>query len=523
MVGEGYKAGRRCVRVSRIGTVSVEGCVGKLMMDVSKAAVGLADGTGTDLFRIALEQAPFAALLFRSDDDLTLIWRNDAHARMTATPDLRIEGRGMFEAFPPSDDEGGDAAMRAIRDAVDEMLDTGAPVEIGPYRYDLQAADGTFVEHHWLIRMSPVSEGGRVTAILQVAQDVTRSVLDRELAETLKRAAVSTASMSYFKFDPATGHFERTSGVDEMFGFEPGEAGETAEPFFAKVHPEDLPGVHAEVERVFAAPRGDVAAFDYRVPQADGTTRYLRIRAEVATDPDDRREKLVGSFMDLTDVETDRQALKQAVAMREALIKEANHRIKNSLAIALSMLRMERRGLKASETEDAERAAAALSALEGRISAISSAHGLMQMDAHGIDVSIHRLMQEMVRQMRATADLDKSDLRLEIAGPDAMLDSDTATPLSLILNEILTNALKYGLDAEGRADVTVTLEVTPDDARIAVRNRIERKNPIDSITSTRLGSMLVKQLADDKGMTVHADAGEAHYTTQVTLPLHKAG
>ena len=448
-----------------------------------------------------------------------MLWRNAAHARMTATPELEVSGRGMFEAFPPSADDGGDAAMQAIRDAVARMVADHAPVQIGPYRYDLQAADGSYVEHHWLIQMSPVLTGDAVTAVLQVAQDVTRSVLDQELAETLKRSATSTAALSYFKFDPVKDVFERTAGVDEMFGFAPGEAGDAATPFIARVHPDDRDGVEAEVERVFAAPRGEVAAFDYRVPQADGSMRYLRIRAEVVTDPEDRREKLVGTFMDLTDVETDRQALKQALSMREALIKEANHRIKNSLAIALSMLRLERRGLKASETEDAARAAAALSALESRIGAISSAHGLMQMDAHGIDVSIHRLMQEMVRQMRATADLDKSDLRLEIAGPDAMLDSDTATPLSLILNEILTNALKYGLDAEGRADVTVTLEVTPDDARIAVRNRIERTNPIDSITSTRLGSMLVKQLADDKGMTVHADAGEAHYTTQVTLPL----
>ena len=51
-----------------------------------------------------------------------------------------------------------------------------------------------------------------------------------------------------------------------------------------------------------AAPRGEVASFDYRIERPDGTHRFVRIRGEVATDPRDRPPRLVGTFIDLTDI-----------------------------------------------------------------------------------------------------------------------------------------------------------------------------------------------------------------------------
>lgn len=57
--------------------------------------------------------------------------------------------------------------------------------------------------------------------------------------------------------------------------------------FFDRVHPEDLPGVHAEVERVFQAPKGEIACFDYRVVLPSGNQRYLRIRGEIELLPND--------------------------------------------------------------------------------------------------------------------------------------------------------------------------------------------------------------------------------------------
>lgn len=486
--------------------------------DHNTAALSDFPETDMHLLLSGMEQAPFAALLFLPDAGLTLTWRNEAHALMTDTVGVDVIGQPMFEAFPPSEDLEGTAAMDAIRTSVIEMVTTGASTDIGPYRYDLRAPGGGFVEHHWRIRMSPVVSAGRVAAILQVAQDVTQEVLATKLSETLQRAAATTTAVSYFNYDPQTDHFIRTATVDEMFGFAAGEAGDLAAPFFDRIHPEDLPGVHAEVARVLCAPRGEVAAFDYRVPQADGTERFLRIRAEMAIDPADRREKLVGTFVDLTDVEMHRRQLQRELALREALVSEANHRIKNSLAIALAVLRMEKQVLLKENHDHSSSTVAALTALEGRIGAISSVHGLMQLDGNRTDVSLRSLIDELVRKVHASSGVPPEDVQLTLTGPDRLLDSDMAATLGMILNELMTNALKYGMSAEGRAEITVTAEITPEEARIEVTNRIETEAPIDAITSSRLGSMLVQQLASDYDATVEAGPRGEIYVTRLCLP-----
>ena len=471
-----------------------------------------------ELMAKGIEQAPFAVLLFLADERLTLIWRNTAHAVMSTSEDADILGKGMFEAFPPSADEAGAAAMEAIVDAVARIKATHRDVEIGPYRYDLKNAAGDYVEHHWLIKMSPVVSGGHVAAVVQTATDVTDQVLNSRLAKTLQRAASVTAAVTFFKYDPVGDYFERSEDVDRIFGFEPGEAGPTAVPFFERVHPEDLPLVQQEVARIFAAPRGELAFFDYRVNLPDGAERFVRIRAEVSTDPIDRREKLVGSFIDLTDVENDRRALKREISNREALVKEANHRIKNSLAIALSILRMEKRAI-AEQEADSQIVTSALENLESRIRSISNAHGLMTLDGNNLDVSLQSMVRQLVEQLRATADLTVDEIRLSISGPDVYLASAKATSVSLIINEMMTNAMKYGLNSDGAADISIDMKVAEEQVSIAMVNRIERDSPIEAITSTKIGSMLTSQIAADLDATLTSENKGTTYQATLSFPI----
>lgn len=466
----------------------------------------------------SIAQAPFAALLFRADDDLTLLWRNEAHATMSASIGRTVEGQPMFVAFPPSEDVEGSAAKQAIFDSVSRIRETQQPEDIGPYRFDLQDEQGEWVEHHWQIRMSPVVEDGEVTTILQVAQDVTNSVLSGRMSASLQRAAKSSAAVSYFSFDQGTGLFKRSGDIDAMFGFDAGEVGDDAGPFFARVHPDDLPGVHAEVDRVFSAPRGEVASFDYRVALPDGTEKFLRIRGEVATDPEDRRDKLVGTFVDLTDIEENRRALAKSLELREALVKEANHRIKNSIAIALGMLRIQRRPLEeASNIEPAE-ALNVLKSVENRIRAVSDVHGLMQLSEERTTVSFRALLDRLVKYMRTSAGVEEDEFVYSSPHTDAALDSDVAVSLGLILNEVITNALKYGLGEGEPSRITVTANVTPEDISVRVANDVVKETRIEDIPSTRLGSRLVDQLSSQLGAQLETRETQAQYVVSLTLP-----
>lgn len=249
----------------------------------------------------------------------------------------------------------------------------------------------------------------------------------------------------------------------------------------------------------------------------------MRIRAEVVVDPVDRRDKLVGTFVDLTDFETQRRELHQQLKLREALANEANHRIKNSLAIALSMVRIKKRAILRSESNPDSEVLAALAGLEASISAISGVHGLMQIGASRIDVSLNALLKSLVDQFRSSAGIAESSLRLSLSDVDFDLNSDLAVSVGIILNELLTNAVKYGLNQLGVADILVAASMKGGVQELLISNRIEKDLPIDEIASTKVGSELVQQLAASIGGDLEVQRDDATYAVRFTVRPAKSG
>ncbi len=473
-----------------------------------------------DILAPGFEALPFAALFYLPDDKLTLLWRNHAHAVMSGSEGRNVSGMGMFEAFPPSGDAEGSDAISFIRNATDEIVKNGLPQEVGPSRFDLMDETGTYVEHQWQMHFAPVRKNGEIVAILQTARDVTEATLTARLAQSHRRAATSTASVAYFSYDPETDLFLRHDAIDAMFGFEPEEAGPYAAPFFERVHKDDIGAVHAEVERVLAAPHGEIASFDYRVPLPNGVERFVRIRGEIATDPIDRRPKLVGTFVDLTDIETARQELQRAVKVRESLVVEANHRIKNSLQIALSLLRLQASKQLAAGGPAAEKARAALLAVESRVRAVADVHAAIQIDDDVAQIDLLVLFNRLVQSTRKSAELGENAMLFTHPQKQIRMKSDTAIALSLMLNELLTNAIKYGAPT---IDNPVALDLNICDGSeltITVSNAdLTSSETKLEFESSGTGERLLQQFADQIGATVLRIKNDGKIVARISMPL----
>ena len=472
------------------------------------------------ILSLGFEAVPFAALFYLPDDKLTLLWRNSAHAVMSGSVGADVAGMGMFEAFPPSEDAGGADAVNFIRNATEEVVRSGKPQEVGPARFDLLSDEGHYVEHHWQMHFAPVRKDGKIIAILQTARDVTEATLSARLAQSHRRAATSTAAVAYFSYDPETDLFMRHDGVDAMFGFAQDEAGIYGAPFFERVHEDDIGAVHAEVERVLAAPQGEIASFDYRVCLPTGEERFVRIRGEMATDPIDRKPKLVGTFVDLTDIETARRDLQQAVHVREALVVEANHRIKNSLQIALSLLRLQASKMMMAGGPAAEQAREALRAVESRVRAVADVHAAIQVDHDVAQIDLLTLFNRLVLSTRKSAELAGGAMIFNHPTEVIRLKSDTAIALSLMLNELLTNAIKYGAPTED-APVTLDLEIDEgEELRIVVANAdLTTSEASLDIDSSGTGERLVQQFAEQIGASVDRSKDGTRVVARVVMPL----
>ena len=136
---------------------------------------------------------------------------------------------------------------------------------------------------------------------------------------------------------------------------------------------------------------------------------------------------------------------------KELLLKEIHHRVKNNLQIISSLL-----DLQSSQIEDAS----ALTAIEDGQSRVRSMalihHKLYQNDNMAV-VNFYEYVNQLLNQIMSTLLQNKPEIELSIS-PNINFDIDTAVPLGLILNELLTNACKYAFVDTSNPKMWITLE-----------------------------------------------------------------
>jgi PAS domain S-box-containing protein len=129
--------------------------------------------------------------------------------------------------------------------------------------------------------------------------------------------------------------------------------------------------------------------------------------------------------------------LSSLVTEREMLLVEVNHRAKNSLAIAASLLAIQGRR----QPDPAVRAL--FEEAQDRLNAMARVHDLLSKSekAQQVDVSVY--VADLCEALRPITENDDR-IRLEARMGDGILvDADTAVPLGIVLTELITNAVKY--------------------------------------------------------------------------------
>jgi len=184
--------------------------------------------------------------------------------------------------------------------------------------------------------------------------------------------------------------------------------------------------------------------------------------------------------------------LKTALERHQILLKEINHRVKNSLQIVTGMLH-----LQASSVNDAK-LSGHLADAANRISAIGRAYERLAYDAGLDSIDLGAYLQAVC------ADAVSSSSRCELivdAAPDILVHPDRAIPIALIANELVTNATKYAFVGQTTGRIHVSLS-RPNENSILVLVRDNGVGlPLEfSLTKSKgLGIRVITALAKQLG------------------------
>jgi PAS domain S-box-containing protein len=213
------------------------------------------------------------------------------------------------------------------------------------------------------------------------------------------------------------------------------------------------------------------------------------------------------SVRDLTVRHAAEKALARSLEAKVLLVQEVHHRVKNNLQIISSLLSLQSAKLESDEARQA------LDATIHRIRSIAEVH--RQLYASG-DVSSIRLdayVDELARSLHASM---ASGARVIVDAAPVTVSLLLAVPCGLVLNELLTNAFKYGLGANGQGEVRVLLREVDSEIVLSVSDDGAGFREGEADRSS-IGHLLVRGLTGQLRARMHVDCS-AGTTVTITVP-----
>lgn len=152
------------------------------------------------------------------------------------------------------------------------------------------------------------------------------------------------------------------------------------------------------------------------------------------------------------DLYKSKKALMLQMEEKETLLKEVHHRVKNNLQTVSSLLSLQSRNVEEAKMK------ALLKSTQNRVISMAMVHEMLYMRKDIAHIEYKSYVQELSEYLiRSIKGLDsKVNLKIEI--PEIKLGIDTAIPLGLLINEAVTNALKYGFADEEEGEIYIALK-----------------------------------------------------------------
>ena len=153
-------------------------------------------------------------------------------------------------------------------------------------------------------------------------------------------------------------------------------------------------------------------------------------------------------------IEKQRAELQSSLSEKEILLKEIHHRVKNNLTVISSLLDLQLTGM------DNEKAREALTEGRNRISSISLVHERLYRHENLASIELYGFATDLIRDISCIFQKPSQQINTALLFPKTFLDIDTAVPLGLILNELLTNSYKYAFPDTGEGSIRLELRAS---------------------------------------------------------------
>jgi PAS domain S-box-containing protein len=333
----------------------------------------------------------------------------------------------------------------------------------------------------------------------QVAQALENSELFSQVNRLQEQYRVVTDALNdavftldaYGRFTLGNAAGERLTGyrLEEVLG----------RPFTTLVAPEDLP-IH--LDRFYRALSGEAISphVELEMVRKDGS----RVPIELSMANlilDGRIAGRVGVARDITERRRADAQIKASLQEKEVLLREIHHRVKNNLQIISSLLNLQSRHIKDPHVIQMFRES------QNRVRSMALIHENLYQSADMSRIDFAEYARNLATQLFRSYGVNPKSIALRIHASNIFLDVNTAIPCGLIINELVSNSLKYAFPdgKEGEIYIDVSYDHERKIRMLIGDNGIGLATAIEGMGANTLGLKLVTALINQLSATLTVD------------------
>ncbi len=465
-------------RLSRLGPAVLSACEKALLHREKETALS-ALRASEERFRTAFDNAAFGMAL--GDLDGRFIRVNRVFSEMLGYPEEQLAAMTFAAVTHPEDVNSSWQMARALLDGEETICHYEERYLAREGRI-IWAEVGLFLLRdpedkplYFVAHIQDITERKRIAAELQRSRDFYLTLFE-EFPAIIWRAGV----------DGKLNYFNKTSL--DFSGLSFAEA--LNDGWMQAAHPEDLTRYLRSYLEAFS--RRELFQVVFRLRHRSGEFRWVITIGKPFYDLDGRFAGYIGSCIDIDERISAEERVRASLQEKEVLLKEIHHRVKNNLQVISSLL-----SLQAGSSQDPG-TLRLLRESQTRVTTMALIHEKLYQSADLAQIDFRYYVRSLAEYLYTTYGIDPERIRLRLDMEEIYLGIGTAIPCGLIINELMSNALKHAFPGEKEGEIYLGLhkEETGELALVVRDNGIGLPDGFDLPHAQTLGMELVSSLVN---------------------------
>ena len=344
-------------------------------------------------------------------------------------------------------------------------------------------------------------ETKKVIEVSGIAYDITE--LRYYEQETLKQSAklkaiFDSGSHMIWSIDKNFSITSSNENFNKVFQL---YTGDSTEKLFEKTDPENR---KEKTEKYLSAFKGLSQHFEVKLQDEKNNTQWAEIFLEPVFDEKGSVYEVSGIAHNITQRKIAEEQIRQSLKEKEVLLKEVHHRVKNNLQVISSILNLQSTYVRDNYTLNL------LKECQNRIKSMAFIHESLYQTKDFSEINFSEYIILLVKNLIHSYNTYDNRIKTRFEVENLFLNLDTSIPCGLIVNELVSNALKYAFPENYEGHIFVQLKTKDDMVILSISdNGIGLPRDIDYRNTESLGLQLVVTLVEQISgeMELNTDKG----------------